>query len=58
MITNSELFQSQMRVRKNKRDCLDGVHESLAVDLDRWVIQLQRVTRTGPFECAHFSLER
>lgn len=54
----TELFQSQMRVRKNKRDCLDGVHESLAVDLDRWVIQLQRVTRTGPFECAHFSLER
>lgn len=54
----TELFQSQMRIRKNMRDCLDGAHESPAVDLDSWVIQLQRVPRTGPFKCAHFGLER
>lgn len=40
------------------RECLGGVHESLAVDLHSWVIQLQRVPRTDPFECAHFCLER
>lgn len=29
----TELFQSQMCIRKNMSDCLDGVRESLAVDL-------------------------
>lgn len=37
---------------------LDGVHESLAVDLHSWVIRLQRVPRTATFECAHFGLEK
>lgn len=54
----TELFQSQVHIMKNMRDCLDGAHESPAVDLDSWVIQLQRVPRTGPFKCAHFGLER
>lgn len=52
-----------MYIMKSVRECLDGVldvldGESLAVDLYRWVIQLQKVPRTGALECAHFGLVR
>lgn len=49
-----------MYIMKSVRECLDDVldGESLAVDLYRWVIQLQKVPRTGAFECAHFGLVR